>query len=205
MLYTVNEKRRIMKAYIGLILAVLIAFGLGLVGCKETTGPDDGNGDHGLGWALDIANPIRNAEFPGAKLFCIVCNDINDNGELEAPGDIWHLFYAELPSPGDKYLDIVVSYDGSTYELWDTDTSVPPMILPEYRDAKTWVTAARNGLDAPYSGWNVFALIVTPNEDPDYPDTINIVIIEFEPEDLSGQAIAFVDADTNEFLGAITP
>ena len=173
-----------------------------LIGCNDdtTTGPDnEGQSDHSIGWAINIANGVRDNQFGEAELIGVICADIQDNGEPEVNMP-WQVFFAEVPSPDGRVLEVIVMYDGSTTVFWENDSSLPVTPMPEYDDAGPWVTTARNGIGAEYANATALSLLVGPNEYEEYPDVANMVIINFYDDSTGTQIIALVDADDNEFV-----
>jgi len=197
-----------MRSSIKILLALLCTLVLALVpGCASSTGDGDGDGDgHSLGWGRALADAVRDTELPDGSLYNILCPDITADGE-PAENIPWNFYYAELPGEEDEdVLIVTVQYDGSTFVTWDTDSSLPPVGLPDYDDAEPWVDAAIEAMDAEgYSDWNPWWLFVEPYDEDDFPDTVNWTVIAFTPEDFQQEAIVAVDADTNEVLDVQLP
>lgn len=191
-----------MKKFIVLsALACVISLPL-LVGCNDdtTTGPgEEDQSDHSIGWAIGIANGVRDNQFGEAELIGVICPDIQDNGEPEVNMP-WQVFFAEVPSPDGRFLEVIVMYDGSTNVFWENDSSLPATPMPEYDDAAPWIATARNGIGAEYANAIAITLLVGPNEYEDYPNVANMVTINFYDHVSGTQIIALVDADENEFV-----
>jgi len=203
-----------MRLVYRLILAVALVLGVGLLGCTSTSdGDGDGDGDggaHGLGWAMDLADPVRDAQLPGGSLIGIANGDITDTGEIDENG-FWHLFYAMLDAgAAAQYLVVNVAYDGSTVfydendmgdygynpEIWDYSLEIPG-----YRDAEPWVTAAQDALDAEGGAeWVHRILEVFTNDFTDYPGTQNMAYFMYTDANYYPVAFVLVDADTDEVL-----
>lgn len=192
-----------MRNSIKILLALLCTLVLALApGCASTTGDGDGDGDdHSLGWGRDLADGVRDTDMPDGVLYNIACAYVTADGEPEENFP-WQFYYAELPGgPDEDVLIVLVQYDGSTYTLWETDSSLPLAGLPDYDDAGPWVEAAADALaDEGYPDWLPMSLFVEPYDGDDFPGTVNWAILTFVPEDLQREAIVLVDADTNEVL-----
>ncbi|HUT99139.1 MAG TPA: hypothetical protein VM054_08690 [bacterium] len=192
-----------MRNSIKTLLALLCTLVLALVpGCASSTGDGDGNGDdHSLGWGRDLADAVRDEELPDGSLYNIVCIDVTDDGEPEEDQS-WQFYYAELPGgPDEDVLIVTVQYNGSTFTIWETDSSLPLEGLPDYDDAGPWVEAAAEALaDEGYPDWLPQSLVVEPYDGDDFPGTTNWAALGFVPPDSPGQATVAVDTDTNDVL-----
>ncbi len=77
------------------------------------------NGNHGLKWALEIADSVRDVSMPEAKLEEIL-------GSVDADGEIteseytneWTFYYFLQSGESYEALGVTVYYDGSTFS-WD--------------------------------------------------------------------------------------
>jgi hypothetical protein len=208
-----------MRLVYKLILALTLVLGVGLLGCTSTTDGDGGGdgdgdgGDRGLGWAMDIAEPIRDTELPGGSLIWILNDNITDSGEIDQTG-LWALLYVDRDVlAADEFIGVFVYYDGTTIVLDEDDLEDEGYDIgelsvledvPSYRDAEPWVTAAEEALDG-YGdlGWtqrvlNVFA------DNESYSGTDNIAFFMYiDAEGCQTVALVWVDADTNEMLEVV--
>jgi len=183
------------KVALSLLATVLLA-----ASCSDPTGaimPDD----HSLGEGLALADAVRNSEFPEGLLFMVSCIDINDEGEPETAIP-WQFYYAET-SDSTNVLIVMVQYIGTTNFLWEDSTSVPLGQLPEYDDAGSWVSAARDSMGQEYSDWEEYALVVKGNDYPEFPLVLNVAVLQFISPDSTGQLSAIINSDNNNVLGLI--
>jgi len=172
-----------------------------LIGCgSDPTGTLLPN-EHSLGWALNLANPVRDSEFPDGKLFMVSCIDINDEGESESAIP-WQFYYAEL-SDSSNVLVVFVQYIGTTNFLWEDSTSVPLGQLPEYDDAGPWLDAVRDSIGSAYSDWEEYALLVKGNDYPEFPWVLNVAVLQFMSPDTTEQLSAIVNSDDNNVLAIV--
>ncbi len=183
------------KVVMSLLAAVLFA-----ASCNDPTGaiiPDD----HSLGGGLALADAVRDSEFPEGVLFMVSCIDINDEGEPETAIP-WQFYYAET-SDSTNVLIVMVQYIGTTNYLWEDSTSVPLGQLPDYDDAGSWVSAARDSMGQEYSDWEEYALVVKGNDYPEFPLVLNVAVLQFMSPDSTGQLSAIINSDNNSVLGII--
>lgn len=197
-----------MKLFCRLTLVLAIVGGVGLLGCAKTTdGDGDGDGGgHGLGWALDIAKPVADAELPGGKLIGILNDNITDSGEIGQQG-VWVFFYAILDArAAEEFIAVYVFYDGSTLVYDEDDLEYDPedwgfmLEIPGYRNAKPWVTAAEEALADYELEWAQRVLYVFSNDFDDYPGTDNIAFFMYIDKSQQPVALVWLDADTSELL-----
>jgi hypothetical protein len=204
-----------MRLVTRLILTVALVLGVGLLGCTSTTDGDGGGGGggggaHGLGWAMDIADPVRDSELPSGELFWILNDNITDGGEIDDTG-VWVFLYADRDVLlADEFVGVYVFYDGSTI-FYDEDDlegqGYDPSIwdglddIPGYRDAEPWVTAADEALaDNGDPEWAQRVLNVFSRTDEDFPGTDNLALFMYIDEGHMPVAIIYVDADTDDVL-----
>ncbi len=188
-------------------LTLCIVAGILLVaacGSDPSGSGNSGYGEHSLGWGREIADGVRDSEYPGAELFYIVCADLNSEG-LPEEGIPWFFYYADsASSDSNNVLAVSVEYyTGSPTSFWQSDVTVPLTGLPEYNDAGPWVTAARDSLDSGYSGWNEYTLNVQGNDYPEFPMALNLALIQYMSPDSTEQLTVIVDADENTVLDVI--
>ncbi len=154
--------------------------------------------DHSLGWALSIANGIRDAEMPGAKLVEIL-------GSVDAHGEIteseytneWSFYYYLQNGENYQSLGVTVYYDGSTFS-WDPGGTICNFEVPSYKDAKPWVQKADNaigGITFTYRGIQVFA-----DYDDIYENVENTVYVYYHTPDGELEAYVLLDSDTEDVL-----
>ena len=189
---------------------VVLTLALGLVlvlGCDSATdGDGDGNGsaELSLGWAVDKADPVRDDLLSDGKLVLIIANDIDEDGKIEELSGAWKLYYCDWNRETDNVLAVIVWFNGQVDSEFITDSSPQENELPKYRDAKSWVTAAIQGMeDEGYSDWEPRTLFCEENTNDEYPTTLFLTTINFFSPDLTEQGIVLMDADTNEVLGVL--
>ena len=180
-----------------LLSSILLALACG----SDPSGSGGSGGEHSLGWGQDLADQVRDSQYPEAELFYIACVDINDDGERETAVP-WTFYYADS-SDTTNVLAVIVQYIGTTDYFWQNETTVPLSPLPDYDDAGPWLDAARDSLGADYSDWEEYALTVQGNEYEEYPLTLNVAIIQFMSPDTTEQLSAIIDADSNTLLGYV--
>ncbi len=157
--------------------------------------------EHTLGWGRNLANAVRDTEFPDGELFMASCVDLNDEGKPET-GFPWMFYYAE-PSDSTNVLIVLVQYIGTTNCIWEDSTSVPLGGLPDYDDAAPWLDAARDSMGTAYSDWEEYALVVKGNDYPEFPVVLNVAVLQFMSPDTTSQLSAILDSDNNNVLGLI--
>ena len=178
---------------IGLLL-LLICFHL-LLATKESLAA---NGNHGLKWALNIADSVRDASMPGAKLVEIL-GSVNAHGEItesEYTND-WTFYYYLQNGEDYESLGVTVYYNGSTFS-WDPGGTICNIEVPSYSDAKLWVQRADNAVGSitfTYRGVQVFA-----DYDDIYENAENTVYVYYHTA--KGELVAYVllNADNNDIL-----
>jgi len=188
-----------MKSLLIITLSLFAAI-LSITGCSDPAGiitPVE----RSLGWGLNLANVVRDSEFPEGVLFMASCIDIDDEGDAETAIP-WQFYYAES-SDSTNVLIVMVQYIGTTNFLWEDSTSVPLGQLPEYDDAGPWVTAARDSMGSAYSDWEEYALVVKGNDYPDFPYVLNVAVLQFMSPDTTSQLTAILDSDNDKVLGLI--
>ncbi len=184
-----------LKVILSLLAAVLLA-----ASCNDPTGvivPDD----HSLGWGLNLADAVRDTQFPDGLLFMVSCIDINDEGDPETAIP-WQFYYAE-PSDSTSILIVMVQYIGTTNYIWEDSTSVPLGSLPDYASAGPWLDAARDSMGSTYSDWEEYALIVKGNDYPEFPVVLNVAVLQFMSPDTTSQLSVILDSDNDNVLGMI--
>ncbi|MFO8183101.1 MAG: hypothetical protein R6U39_02900 [Candidatus Aegiribacteria sp.] len=183
--------------------SLIAAAGLVLFGCGSDPAGSGGllPDEHSIGWARNLADPVRDLELPDGVLFMISCIDINDEGQPEnlIP---WQFYYTE-PSDSSDVLIVMVQYTGTTNHFWEDDTSVPISELPDYDDAGPWVNSARAGMGQGYSDWEEYALIVKGNDYPEFPMALNVAVLQFMSPDTTEQLTAIINSDTDSLLAII--
>jgi hypothetical protein len=189
-----------MKSLLAISLS-LFAATLLVIGCDSNPASIITPVQHSLGWGLNLANAVRDSEFPAGVLFMESCIDIDDEGNAETAMP-WQFYYAE-PSDSTNVLIVMVQYIGTTNFFWEDSTSVPLGQLPEYNDAGPWVTAARDSMGSAYSDWEEYALIVKGNDYPDFPVVLNVAVLQFMSPDTTSQLTAILDSDNDTVLGLI--
>ena len=157
--------------------------------------------EHNLGWGLNLADAVRDVQFPDGVLFMVSCIDINDEGEPENAIP-WQFYYAET-SDSTNVLIVMVQYIGTTNYIWEDSTSVPLGKLPDYDDAGPWLDAARDSMGSAYSDWEEYALVVKGNDYPEFPVVLNVAVLQFMSPDTTGQLSVILDSDNNNVLGII--
>lgn len=191
----------------GLSFVVLtLVLGLVLVlGCTSTTdGNGDGSAELSLGWAVDKADPVRDDLLPDGKMVLIIANDIDEDGKIEELIGAWQLYYCDWNRETDNILAVIVWFNGQVDSEFVTDSSPQENELPKYRDAKSWVTAAIQGMeDEGYNDWEPSSLGCQENTNDEYPTTLFLTTINFRSPDFTEQAIVLVDADTDEVLAVL--
>jgi hypothetical protein len=154
--------------------------------------------DHSLGWALSIANGVRDAKLPGAKLVEIL-------GSVDAQGEItqseytneWTFYYYLQNGENFESLGVTIYYDGSAFS-WDPGGTICDVEVPSYKDAKSWVQKADNtisGITFTYRGIQVFA-----DCDNIYANVENTVYIYYHTPDGELEAYVILDSDTERVL-----
>jgi len=178
------------------IILVLLIIGFHLLfATKESFAT---NGNHGLKWALNIADSVRDASMPGAILVEIL-GSVDDNGEItESEYTNEWTFYYYLQS-GENYesLGVTVYYNSSTFS-WDPGGTICNIEVPSYKDAKPWVQKADNavgGITFTYRGIQVFA-----DYDDIYENAENTVYVYYHTPDGELEAYVILDADTEDIL-----
>jgi len=184
------------KVILSLLAAVLL-----VLGCSSDPAGIILPPEHSLGWGLNLANPVRDSEFPAGELFMLSCADINDEGKPET-GFPWMFYYAE-PSDSSNILIVFVQYIGTTNYVWEDSVSVPTGELPEYADAGPWLDAARDSMGSVYSDWEEYSLIVQSNDYPEFPLALNVAILQFVSPDTTSQLTVILDSDNDNVLGMI--
>ena len=182
------------KVTMSLLAAVLLVFGCS----SDPAGiilPDE----HSLGWGYNLADAVRDIQFPDGVLFMLSCADINDEGKPET-GFPWMFYYAES-SDSTNVLIVFVQYIGTTNYLWEDSTSVPTGSLPDYDDAGPWLDAARDSMGSVYSDWEEYSLIVQSNDYPEFPVALNVAVLQFVSPDTTGQLTVILDSDNDNVLG----
>ncbi len=183
------------RVVLSLFAAVLLA-----ASCGDPAGVIVPN-EHTLGWCQDLADEVRDSEFPAAGLFMVSCIDINDEGEPETAIP-WQFYYAET-SDSTNVLIVMVQYIGTTNHIWEDSTSVPLGSLPDYDDAGPWLDAARDSMGSAYSDWEEYALVVKGNDYPEFPVVLNVAVLQFMSPDTTSQLSVILDSDNNKVLGII--
>jgi len=181
------------RVILSLLATVLLVFGCG----SDPAGviiP----AEHSLAWGLNLANPVRDSEFPDGVLFMVSCIDINDEGKPETAIP-WQFYYAE-PSDSSNVLIVMVQYIGTTNYFWEDSTTVPLGELPDYDDAGPWLNAARDSMGSAYSDWEEYALVVKGNDYPEFPVVLNVAVLQFMSPDTTSQLSAVIDSDNNNVL-----
>ena len=178
-----------------LVLVLLIVGFLLLITSKESFAE---NGNHGLKWALDIADSVRDVSMPGAKLEEIL-------GSVDADGKIteseytneWTFYYFLQSGENYEGLGVTVYYDGSTFS-WDPGGTICNFEVPSYKDAKPWVQKADNavgGITFTYRGIQVFA-----DYEDIYENVENTVYVYYHTPDGELEAYVLLDSDTEDVL-----
>jgi len=189
-----------MPSGIRFALSLTAAAALMLACGSDPTGEgSSGYDEHSLGWGREIADEVRDSEYPEGELFYILCPDLNDEGEPEE-GVPWTFYYA-APSDTTNVLAVIVEYyTGNTTTVWQTETTVPFVDMPDYDDAGPWVSAARDTLGSEYSQWEEYALNVQGNNYPDFPLVLYVAILQFMSPDSTDQLSVIMDADESSVL-----
>lgn len=188
----------IFRAFLAISAACLLVVGCG----SDPSGSGGPGGDeHSLGWGMDLADGVRDSELPNGELFYIACIDVNEEGEPET-NIPWQFYYA-VPSDSTNLLIVVVQYNGMTTHYWETETALPLVSLPDYDDAGPWLTAVSDTLGAEFDDWEEYALMVKGNDYPEYPQVLNVAIIQYMSPDTTEQLTAIVNADNDTFLGYV--
>ncbi|OPL19238.1 MAG: hypothetical protein AVO35_11715 [Candidatus Aegiribacteria sp. MLS_C] len=182
------------------VTACLLASGLIVAGCgDDATGPGGIlPDDYSLGWGREIADGVRDSEYPEGYLYMISCIDVNDSGEPETAIS-WQFNYG-APGDSNNVLIVIVQYIGTTNTLWESDPTVPDGELPDYDDAGPWVEAAREQLGSQYGDWEEYALLVKGNDYSQFPWVLNVAVLQFMLPDTTEQMTAVIDADTDSVL-----
>jgi len=156
------------------------------------------NRNHGLKWALSIADSIRDVSMPGAKLVEIL-------GSVDASGEIieseytneWTFYYYLQNGENYESLGVTVYYNGSTFS-WDPGGTICNIEVPSYKDAKPWVQKADNtvgGINFTYRGIQVFA-----DYEDIYENVENTVYVYYHTPDGELVAYVIIDSDTEGVL-----
>ncbi|MBD3398887.1 MAG: hypothetical protein GF399_00980 [Candidatus Coatesbacteria bacterium] len=186
-----------------------------LTGCEGGTGSGDGDGDdggdggtgHGLAWALDKADPIRDAEMPDALLHIIFANALDGDGQLTDDAEaFWHFTYVDSETADElNGLDVTVYCNGLTTNSFNTyELTIP---LPAYTTAYGWIEAADAALPDEVS-INERQLLVVPNYLAEWFEVSdNLAYVLYRGGDDEGyDYLVAVDADSgtvnNVFDGA---
>jgi hypothetical protein len=186
---------RVLRILVCFAGACLIASGCG----DDPSGPGSLlPDDNSLGWGQDIADEVRDSEYPGGHLYMISCIDVNESGEPET-GLPWQFYYG-APGDSNNVMIVMVQYFGTTNVFWETDPTVPTGELPSYDDAGPWVEASRNQMGSQYDDWEEYALIVKGNDYPEFPWVINVAVLQFMSPDTTEQMTAVIDSDTDSVL-----
>jgi hypothetical protein len=184
-----------------------------LTGCEDGTGSGDGDDDgdggtgHGLAWALDKADPIRDAELPDALLHIIFANDLDADGELTDDAEaFWHFTYVDSETTDElNGLDVTVYFNGLTTNSFNTYALTIP--LPAYTTADVWIEAADAALPDEAS-INERQLLVVPNYLAEWFEvSANLAYVLYrDGDDEEYDYLVAVDADSgtvnNVFDGA---
>ena len=187
------------------LFSVLLVLGLGILlvtGCAQEQAPSNGNGAHGLGWALNIANGIRDTQLPGAKLNQIAGSYVNINGEITQggggilEGGLWSFSYYK---GNDEFLAVNVYYDHPT-DYHDPGGAMYLQEIPPYMDAAAWVQAADSAIAVTFISR---AVQVFADAEDWHPTADNLAIIYYYPDDPPRDHIVevHIDADTSTVLG----
>lgn len=152
---------------------------------------------HSLGWALTIANRVRDGELPGGQLDEIL-GFVDEQGEITESEDTYEwTFHYYVERDGDyTTLGVTVYNDSSTYSY--DPGSAYNVKIPSYEDAQTWVQKADNAvgkINFAYRSVQVFA-----DYDDIYPRVENTVYVYYNTADGDNAAYVILDADTDEIL-----
>ncbi|KPJ71212.1 hypothetical protein AMJ52_08815 [candidate division TA06 bacterium DG_78] len=179
-----------MYKYIIISLILLISW---------TVAPADtgDNSEHSLGWALDIANEVRDAKMPGAKLEEIL-GSVDENGVITTSEETNEWTFNYYLQRGENYdgLGVTVYYNGSTFS-WDHGSLYNVEIL-SYEDAKPWVQKADGevgNIKFAYRSVQVMA-----DYDDIYADVDITVYVYYNTPDGDLVAYVILDADTKDII-----
>ncbi|MCK4593202.1 hypothetical protein KAU45_01780 [bacterium] len=194
-----------MRKVPNLLIILVLALGVGLLGCESTTdGDGDGNGQNQQGsieWARALADPVGEGWDSDAFICFTQGYELDDDGVLRGPNslltgdyDYW-LFWYTL---GDEALYIVlVTYDGFVTGH-DGDDNVDHYELPKYSndEVKNLMNIASDEFDENLEpGDYKYRLSLTANEN------VNVALVEalkIDNEDITGWIL--LDADTGDIL-----
>ena len=184
------------------IFAVMsMALALSLGGCpggSESDGDCANSGNTNLGWALNIAHGVRNAELPGAQLVEILgFPDVSGRITKQEPTTDWTFYYLRGTDPNYEYLAVTVACDGSTFSF-DPGGAITFTDIPDYADAAGWIALADQQTQAItfyYRSVQVFA-----DEDDGYPTADTLAYVYYNDETYDNVAYVLLDADTSDVL-----
>lgn len=179
--------------------ACLAAAAVLIAGCDDPAGLGELLPEHGLGWGRELADSVRDEEFPEGSLCMASCVDVDDEGRAET-GLPWMFVYRAQADTTDLFV-VLVQYVGTTDHYWDDSLTVPPGQLPAYDDAGPWVTAAKDSLGAAYADWEEYALLVQSNDYPQFPQAVNVAVLQFMEPDSTGQISVVLNPDQGSVLG----
>lgn len=172
-----------------------------VLGCS--TGPEGGSQypERSLGWAYEIAEGVRDAEFPDGELIQIYGVHLDGEGLIEEQvlvqyeDPVWG-FYFENDEDTTAF-EVVVHPDGST-DSGEVDYSL--FTIPVYYDASEWVHIADDTvMDQEGPDWDsTFRMLAVMREPYDEGD--NVAWILYLYPDLQLAADVYLNADTNEVL-----
>lgn len=156
------------------------------------------NGNHGLQWALAIADSVRDVSIPGAKLVEIL-GSVDDYGEITKSEytNEWTFYYHFQERENYESLGVTVYYDGSTFS-WDPGGTICNIEVPSFKDAKTWIQKADKtvgGIVFTYRGIQVFA-----DYEDIYENVENTVYVYYHTSDGKMEAYVILNADTNDVI-----
>lgn len=179
-------------------LAVLVFLLIGFILFFTSKKVFGENGSHGLKWALNIADSVRDAKMPGAKLEEIL-GLVDSNGEITKSEDTneWTFYYYIESNDGFDGLGVTVYYDGSTFS-WDPGGTLHNFGIPEYQNAVNWVNKSDNAISDKtfsYRSIQVFA-----DYEDNYENANNLVYVYYNASDSEMVAYVLLNADTAGIL-----
>lgn len=152
---------------------------------------------HSLGWALAIADRVRDRELPGAQLDEIL-GFVDETGGITESDNTneWTFHYYVEQDEDYSTLGVTVYNDSSTYS-YDPGSAYNVQI-PSYESAETWVQKADGAvgkINFAYRSVQVFA-----DYDDIYANVENTVYVYYNTAEGDNVAYVIMDADTNEIL-----